>query len=92
MKLSEEGKIIDSGGRKAGKCSTLLADLPLFLPFLLSSHHLYLCLTSRPPSLPVPLRLSGRMMMNHLAARKQNISSPGWVWELVKYFCRALTS
>lgn len=39
--------------------------------------HLLPILTSRPPSLPVPLRLSGRMMMNRLAARKQNISSPG---------------
>lgn len=33
--------------------------------------------TSSPPSMPLPLCLGGRMMMNRLAARKQNISSQG---------------
>lgn len=72
--------------------STLSPDHSPLLPALLPTHPIYLCLTTSPPSLPVPLCLSGRMMMNRLAARKQNTSSPGGLRELVKYFCRALTS
>lgn len=47
--------------------------LSSLFPFLSSSD----TTTSSPPSMPLPLCLSGRMMMNRLAARKQNISSQG---------------
>lgn len=53
--------------------STLFLNLSLLLPLLPASDTF--SRTSSPPSLPLPLRLRGRMMMNRLAARKQNISS-----------------
>lgn len=55
------------GGRKNGELYSSL------VPLLSSSA----TATSSPPSMPLPLCLGGRMMMNRLAARKQNISSRG---------------
>lgn len=76
-KWQERGRIIK---RKKERIKHFTSPaFPFFhTPDLLLPPHPHFPPTSSSPAMPLPLRLHERMMMNRLAARKQNISSrPG---------------
>lgn len=68
-----------SGGREGERMKYFTPpSFPFYSPYCLPPPLPLFPPTSSPPAMPLTLRLRGRMMMNRLAARKQNISSrPG---------------
>lgn len=90
-RLSEEGKEEwGKTGERAKELSTSFLNLSSLLPLLASSHtffftiHSSILASSITPQWENDDELPG--------CKEAKYIKSGWVWELVKYFCRALTS